>query len=121
MIELLKRHVPDLRDKDIGILGLAFKANTDDVRQSRAIIIVDALLAKGARIKAYDPIAMENFKRLFPQITYTDSREVLGCEAVLILTEWQEFEDLDYRGKIVIDGRGMGKAREARIYEEICW
>lgn len=120
MIELLRKHVT-LRDKSIGLLGLAFKPNTDDINESRAIKIAYALLEEGAKIKAYDPFAMENFKRLFPQIEYVSPEEVLNCDAVLIITEWEEFNTLDYRGKIVIDGRRIPKANEARIYEGVCW
>lgn len=121
VIELLKRHIPDLKDRDIGILGLAFKANTDDIRESRAIGIVDALLKEGARIKAYDPLAMDNFNKLFPQLQYRNAENVLKCEAILILTDCEEFENLDYTGKIVIDGRRVLKAKEAKIYEGVCW
>lgn len=121
MIELLKRHVPKLKDKDIGVLGLAFKADTDDVRESRAIGIVSALLKEGARIKAYDPLAMDNFKKLFPQVQYTDTSGVLECEAIMILTDSDEFDSPNYAGKIVIDGRNVQKAREAKIYEGVCW
>lgn len=120
MIELLEKHIT-LRGKSIGLLGLAFKPNTDDVKESRAIKIVDTLLKEGAKVKAYDPQAMENFKKLFPQIEYVDKEVVLNCDAVLIITEWEEFNTLDYRGKIVIDGRRITKANEARIYEGVCW
>ena len=119
-IALLKKHI-SLKDATIGILGLAFKPDTDDIRDSRAIIIVDTLIQEGARIKAYDPLAVENFKTLFPQIEYVTKEEVLNSDAVLILTEWAEFNKLDYSGKIVIDGRRVPKAKEARIYEGICW
>lgn len=121
MVELLKKHIPDLRNRAIGMLGLAFKANTDDIRESRAIRVVDALLKEGAKIKAYDPVAMENFKGLFPQIEYTSPEEVLKSEAILILTDWEEFEHLDYKGRTVIDGRRTAKAREAKVYEGVCW
>jgi UDPglucose 6-dehydrogenase len=120
MLELLKGHIP-LKGANIGILGLAFKPGTDDVRESRAIRIVEALLKERAKIRAYDPVAMESFKKLFPQIEYTNPEEVLKSDAVLIVTEWEEFEHLDYKGKIVVDGRRIQKAREARIYEGICW
>lgn len=119
MIELLKKHT-SLDGKTIGMLGLAFKPNTDGVSGSKAISIVEALLKEGARIKAYDPKAMPNFRKLFPQIEYTDREQVLRCDATLILTEWEEFNDLDYKG-IVIDGRRITKARGARVYEGICW
>lgn len=124
LVELLKKYVPNLRDKRIGILGLAFKPDTDDVRESRAIPIVGALIDKGAKIIAYDPKAMNNFAKVFPQIDYAKSaQEVIDkSDAVLIVTEWGEFEKLDYSGKIVIDGRRMEKAmNEAKIYEGVCW
>ena len=121
MVHLLKKHIPSLKGRRIGILGLAFKPNTDDIRDSGAIRITNALLAEGARVRAYDPKAMENFRRLFPQIEYSAADGVLDSEAILILTDWEEFEHLDYKGKVVIDGRRVEKAREARIYEGVCW
>lgn len=121
IIKLLKRHVPEVRDKVIGVLGLAFKPNTAEVRESVAINIVAALLAEGAKIKAYDPKAMANFQKFFPQIEYGTTEEVLNSNAILILTEWDEFNKLDYRGKIVIDGRRVLKAKEAFLYEGLCW
>ena len=123
LLSLLRRHIPDLQGKTIGVLGLAFKPDTDDIRESRAVPVVAALLAAGARVVAYDPAAMENFRRVFPQITYASGPdEVLGADAVLILTEWREFEGLDYRERIVIDGRRLEKAKaEAAVYEGVCW
>lgn len=120
-IGLLRKHMPQLRGRDVGILGLSFKPDTDDVRNSPAITIAGALLKEGANIKAYDPKAMSNFARFYPQVCYTTPREVLNCEAIFIVTEWDEFKGLNYKGKIVIDGRGIEKAREASIYEGICW
>jgi UDPglucose 6-dehydrogenase len=119
-VQLLQKHI-SLEGACVGLLGLAFKPETDDVRDSRAIRVVRALLQEGATVKAYDPMAMENFKKLFPQIDYATIKEVLNCDAILIITEWEEFNDLDYTGKIVIDGRRIPKAREARIYEGVCW
>lgn len=124
LIELLKKHVPELEGKTVGILGLAFKPNTDDIREARATIIVKKLLEEKAKVIAYDPKAMENFKRLFPQIEYANSaQEVLEkTDVILIVTEWPEFEELDYSGKIVIDGRRAKSAEKtARIYEGVCW
>ncbi len=120
LIELLKKHI-SLKDATVGILGLAFKPETDDVRDSRAIKIVQALLQEGAKVKAYDPMAMKNFKKLFPQIEYVTTDKVLNSDAIFIVTEWQEFSELDYTGKVVVDGRRIEKARGARIYEGICW
>ena len=122
MLGLLKRHL-DISGKTIGILGLSFKPDSDDIRESRAIPIIEALRKEGANIIAFDPVSMDNFKQLFPDIRYAKTAyEVLQADAILIVTEWKEFEDLDYRGKIVIDGRRIGKAREeAAIYEGVCW
>lgn len=92
------------------------------MRESRAIPIVKALLREGAKIIVYDPKAMNNFAKIFPQIEYAKSaQEVIAkSDAVLIVTEWKEFEELDYSGKIVIDGRRIEKAmREAKIYEGV--
>jgi UDPglucose 6-dehydrogenase len=122
MLELLKKHIPNLKGKRIGILGLAFKPDTDDIRESRAIPIVERLIEEGAKIIAYDPKAMDNFRKLFPQIEYTSSAEnVLNADAVLVVTEWDEFEELDYTEKVVIDGRMIERARKAAIYEGVCW
>jgi len=122
MVELLKKHLP-LKGATIGLLGLAFKPGTDDVRESRAMLVARRLLAEGAGIKANDPMAMDNFKGLLPgqDIEYVTKEEVLKSDAILILTDWEEYNNLNYRGKVVIDGRGIDKAREAKIYEGICW
>ena len=107
----------------MGVLGLSFKPDTDDIRESRAIPIVGALLSSGARIIAYDPVAMDQFRRVFPQITYAlSASEVLKADVILIVTEWEEFEDLDYHERIVIDGRRIEAAKQqAAIYEGVCW
>lgn len=120
LVRLAKKHV-NLEGATIGLLGLAFKPGTDDVRDSRAIAVVKALLGEQALVKAYDPLAVENFRKMFPNLGYVSKEEVLNCDAILILTEWEEFNELDYRGKIVIDGRRVARARDARIYEGICW
>lgn len=123
VIDLLKRHIYDLNGKTIGILGLSFKPNTDDIRESRAIPIVDELLRVGAIIIAYDPLATEAFRRLYPQITYPDSAEdvIKSSEAIIIVTEWIKFKSLDYTGKLVIDGRRIHEAKIGSIYEGVCW
>ncbi len=122
LLELLKRHISDLRGRRIGLLGLAFKPDTDDIRESRAVPVVERLLVEGAVVVAYDPQAMAAFAKRFPQITYASPADVLTSDAVLIITEWPEFERLDYTGKLVIDGRRLAKAkREAAVYEGVCW
>jgi UDPglucose 6-dehydrogenase len=122
LVKILQKYIPKLKGKTIGILGLSFKPNTDDIRDSRAIPIIKELLRNGARIKAYDPQAMENFKVLYPTIEYCSSAvEVLSADAVLIATKWKEFATLNYQGKIVIDGRRLEQAKNAQIYEGVCW
>ena len=123
VISLLKKHLPDLQGVHVGVLGLAFKPGTDDIRESRAIPIIESLLQQGVTIRAYDPKAMDNFRMQFPMITYCPSaEEVLDCDALLILTEWEEFKNVDYTGKLVIDGRRIENAKKnASVYEGVCW
>lgn len=123
LVEILKKYIPNLREKTIGILGLAFKPNTDDIRESRAIIVVRRLLEEKAIVKAYDPKAIDNFRKIFPDIEYcSTAEEVLESDAILILTKWEDFRKLDYSGKIVIDGRRLIEAKDtAKIYEGVCW
>jgi len=122
IIHLLKQHIPNLKGKTIGILGLAFKPHTDDIRESRAIPIVKQLLKEQATIKAFDPQAMNNFNQEFPNITYCSTpEEVLQSDAVLLTTAWPEFSSLDYSKSIVIDGRRFPPATKAKVYEGVCW
>jgi UDPglucose 6-dehydrogenase len=122
-IQLLKKHLPDLRGATIGVLGLAFKPDTDDIRESRALPIMAALAKEGARVIAYDPLAEASMQQVFPDAIYLDAaNEALEADAVIIATEWKEFEDIDYSGKIVIDGRRIAKAKQtAAVYEGVCW
>ena len=122
MISLLKKHFPSLKGKTIGVLGLSFKPGTDDVRKSKALEVIDRLVTEGAQVKAYDPHAMKSFQKVFyNHVEYSSPEHVLDSDAVLIMTEWDEFNELDYRDKVVIDGRRIMKAKEAKIYEGICW
>ncbi len=87
----------DLKGKSVALLGLAFKANTDDMRGAPALSIVEALLAMGAQIKAYDPASMEQARALMPTLTYCDSALscLAGADVAAVLTEWSEFRALD--------------------------
>ena len=107
-----------LKGKRLGVLGLAFKNGTDDVRESPAISVVGSLLAEGCEIAAYDPAAMERARHLLPNqgIQYVSSAydAAKDADALLILTEWDDFKLLDYarirkllRYAIVIDGRNL--------------
>ena len=122
LLGLLEKHIP-INGSTIGVLGLAFKPDTDDIRDSRSIPVIQEILSKGGNIVAFDPMAMPNFRKMFPKISYADSSdEVLTSDAIVILTEWGEFENLDFRGKIVIDGRRVENARKnAAVYEGVCW
>ena len=123
LINILKKHIPSLKGKIIGVLGLSFKPNTDDIRDSRSIILVKNLLKEDAQVKVFDPKAMNNFKKLFSNIIYCDNAiDVLDADAVIIATAWDEFKKLDYKGKIVIDGRRLLDAKKtAKKYEGVCW
>lgn len=127
MTELLQNKIGKLEGKNIAVLGLAFKNDTDDIRESRAIPVIAELLRLGANITAYDPMAAENMKRVFPTINYQDSaKETLqGADACLVLTEWDEFRKLDsefevMKHKTVIDGRKVITAKGID-YEGLCW
>jgi UDPglucose 6-dehydrogenase len=97
MVSKIKEKVGDLRGKTIGILGLSFKPNTDDVRESSAIAIIKDLLAMGAKAKAFDPAAVEEAKAVLPEVEYgKDAYDVAnGCHALVLVTEWNQFRRLD--------------------------
>jgi UDPglucose 6-dehydrogenase len=97
MVSKIKEKVGDFRGKTIGILGLSFKPNTDDVRESSAIAIIKDLLAMGAKVKAFDPAAVEEAKAVLPEVEYgKDAYDVAnGCHALVLVTEWNQFRRLD--------------------------
>jgi len=105
-----------LKDKKIGVLGLAFKQNTDDVRMSPAIDLCQRLLKEGATLRVYDPQAMEKAKALLPQATFVKEMNDVpdGCDALVVATEWEEFKKLDLERArklmthpIMFDGRNL--------------
>jgi len=125
VLEILEKHMK-VEGKIIAVLGLAFKAGTDDVRESRSIPIIKELEKKGATIRAYDPMAMENMKRIFPRINYCNSIEeaLKDADACIIATDWKEFENIDFSGmrnKLVIEGRRVLKNKDGITYEGVCW
>jgi len=97
MVQKISLKVGDLKGKVIGVLGLSFKPNTDDIRESSAIAIIEGLLEKGARVKAFDPAAMDEARRVLPGIAYgKDAYDVAeGCDALVLVTEWNQFRRLD--------------------------
>jgi UDPglucose 6-dehydrogenase len=97
MVEKIKHLLGSLKDKTIGVLGLAFKQNTDDIRQSPSIDIIQLLLKEGAQIRCFDPLAMENSRKVLPILTYCqDEYETAkASDALVIATEWNQFRNLD--------------------------
>ena len=115
-VRLLEDKLWIIKDKVIGILGLAFKPNTDDMRSAPSLDIVAALQHEGAKIRAYDPEAMENAKKFFKGITYCADPYTLakGCDCLVVLTEWDEFKKIDFkkikqvlRQPMIFDGRNL--------------
>ena len=129
MLTLLQKHIADLANVRIAVLGLAFKPGTDDMRESPAIPVIQELLAKGAVVQAYDPIAQHEAQKLFDagKIEYADSLEtaIKDAQAVLIMTRWSEFNALPDLLKshsdapVVIDGRRMLDKQELTNYDGI--
>ena len=105
-----------LKGKRVAVMGLAFKANTDDIRESRAVVMVDYLLSREAEVAVYDPAAMSNMKLLYPDLDYADSVEsaVKGASAALVMTDWNEFRGLDLahigelmKKKVIVDAKNL--------------
>ncbi len=125
MVNMLETKLGNLKGKRIAVLGLAFKTDTDDVRDSRSIPVIKELMRKGAEVSAYDPCAIRSMSRTFPDIDYFQSaaealRLADGC---LVMTEWPEFGDLDkefdlMKSRVIIEGRRILKCQGA---EGICW
>jgi UDPglucose 6-dehydrogenase len=106
----------EITGKKIGLLGLAFKPNTDDMREAPSLDIAEALIDAGAEVRGYDPVAMENAKSIFPSIKmYPDPYSMAsGCDALMVITEWNEFKQLDRKrirdsmsSPILFDGRNI--------------
>ena len=126
VIDKLLGELRILKGRTIGLLGLAFKPNTDDLREAPAIEIAQMLIDRGVRVKAHDPIAMERFKREHPDMPLQLCRSACeiadGCDALVLVTEWSDYRDLDWdalarsmRNKILLDGRlVLDRARIAR-------
>lgn len=112
----LREMVGDLSGKVIGLLGLSFKPNTDDMRDAPAITISDALLAQGAQVRAYDPVAMEIAQPLLPNVEMCSDPYTMAqnCDALMVITEWNEFKQLDFEQiktlmnqPVIFDGRNI--------------
>jgi UDPglucose 6-dehydrogenase len=102
--------------KTVAVLGLAFKPNTDDLREAKSLEIITRLLSSGARVRAYDPIAMNKARHIFPQIYYGENAydAAEGADGLMVVTEWNEFKQLNLerlkeamRGDVLFDGRNI--------------
>ncbi|MGH2880232.1 MAG: UDP-glucose dehydrogenase family protein [Solirubrobacteraceae bacterium] len=132
VIAKLQKHLGSLVGKRIALLGLAFKPNTDDMREASSLVLSARLSADGAIVSAYDPVAEEQARALIGGLSFADSAmgALKGADATVLVTEWPEFSDLDWSavadamaGRIVIDGRNAldsGAVRAAGLtYEGI--
>ena len=112
-----------IKGKTIGILGLSFKPNTDDMRDAPSIVVVNSLQAEGAKIKAYDPIAMNNAKKILKHIEFCQDPYSVAkdCDTLIIMTEWNEFRQLNLlkiknsmAKPVLLDGRNIYDPRKLR-------
>ena len=119
----VERMLGDLHGTTIGAWGLAFKPDTDDMREAPAIEILKGLVQKGARVRAYDPVSMENARRYLPEIEYAANPydAAADADALVLLTHWNEFKQVDLgrvarqmRKPILVDGRNLYDPSEAR-------
>ncbi|HEX5259751.1 MAG TPA: UDP-glucose/GDP-mannose dehydrogenase family protein [Sphingomicrobium sp.] len=128
MVERVARAVGDLKGKRIAVLGLAFKPNTDDMREAPSIPLIKALVERGAQVSAFDPVAREQAEKVFTGIEFaSDAYEAAAdSDALVIVTEWDEFRALDLdkvaeslRGKVLVDLRNVydrADAEEAGLH-----
>jgi UDPglucose 6-dehydrogenase len=116
VIDKLRECLDELPGRIVGLLGLAFKPNTDDMREAPSLDIAKVLLAAGAEVRAYDPAAIERSRMLIPDVEYMrDAYEVAGgADAIVLITEWNEFRQLDMarvkqlmRRPVIVDGRNI--------------
>jgi UDPglucose 6-dehydrogenase len=115
----IKAHFGDLRDKTVAIWGLAFKPNTDDMREASSRVLMESLWSAGAKVRAYDPVAMPECSRIYGEradltLCATGPEALQGADALAIVTEWQEFRSPDFehiktvlRTPVIFDGRNL--------------
>jgi len=127
LLALLDSHV-DVTGERVAVLGLSFKPGTDDIRNSRAIPVIEGLEERGAEIVAFDPVAADNMRERFPEIEYADSPAAAldDATAALVVTDWPEITELDKQfdtmaTPVVVDGRRAIDRREGIVYEGLTW
>jgi UDPglucose 6-dehydrogenase len=110
----LEKHLGSLVGRTVALLGLAFKPNTDDMREATSLVLSARLQAAGANVRAYDPVAEHEARKLMPGLDFADDAlsAVAGADAAVLVTEWDEFKQLDFgavadamSGTVIIDGR----------------
>lgn len=121
-IQKIKKHIPNLFGKTIAVWGLAFKAGTDDIRESSSIKLIEKLIQEGAKIQCYDPIALENTRKELSNgngIKFCEDKmdALLGADALVLMTEWDEFkgvspEEIKKHTNIVVDTRNIWNKEE---------
>ncbi len=119
LFDKIKAHFGDLKDKTIAIWGLAFKPNTDDMREAPSRVLIEALWSAGAKVRAYDPAAMTEARRIYGEradltLCKTSPEALRGADALAIVTEWQEFRSPDFddihatlKSPVIFDGRNL--------------
>jgi UDPglucose 6-dehydrogenase len=116
VIAKLQKHLGSLVSREIALLGLAFKPNTDDMREASSLVLSARLQAAGANVRAYDPVAEQEARKLLRGVEFVDSAAAAidGADAVVLVTEWREFGELDFaevaaamRGRLIVDGRNF--------------
>jgi UDPglucose 6-dehydrogenase len=121
VIEKLRYMVGSLQDKTIGILGLSFKPGSNDMLEARSVEVVRLLEDAGCRIKAYDPIAMEEAAKMMPRVTYCEDayKVASGSDALILVTEWGEFKELNLKKMaslmtrpVMVDSRNLYNPEE---------
>ena len=127
MLGLLDDHA-DVAGQRVAVLGLAFKPGTDDIRESRAIPVIEGLQERDAEVVGYDPVATEEMRERFPDVEYVASAgEALeGAVAAMVVTDWDEFGALDEEfdrmaDPVVVDGRRIVTRRDGLVYEGLTW
>ncbi len=115
-VGMIKEKLNGVKGKTLAMFGLAFKPDTDDLREAKSLEIIKLLLLEGADIKAYDPVAMENCRQVYPDITYCENpyQAAENADALLVITEWREFKLVNLerikelmRNPVVFDGRNL--------------
>jgi UDPglucose 6-dehydrogenase len=124
LVEMMRKAMGPLEDKTVAVLGLAFKPNTDDMREAKSLEVVRALHAAGAQVRAYDPVAMENARPMLPsEVVFCESayEAAAGADGVTLLTEWNEFKYLNLdrlrgllRRPLIFDARNLYEPERMR-------